>query len=149
GNQGALHTATVVALATRVEMGETEVLTRDIDVLERGIAAGGNLLLNIGVITDTFMALGDLERAERLARLAQERAAGRFRQTLSRGALGDVLLRLGPSRWDEAQRCYDHAIDLAETLGSRSTCAAVHLGIAELAARRGDHSTCARELRHA
>jgi len=144
GNMGSLRTATVVALATRVELGETMVVPGEADLIEQGLTAGGNLLLNIGIITDTFLALGDLDRAERLARLAQERAAGRLRQLLSAIAMGDVMVRR--RRWDEGQRLYDQAGALAETLGARSALAAARLGTAELAAARGDHATCVAAL---
>ena len=143
GNMGSLRTATVVALATRVALGDLTIAPAEVDLIEQGLKAGGNLLLNIGMITDAFLALDDLEHAERFARLAQERAAGRLRQLLSAIAMGDVLARRGSARWDEAHRWYDEATQLAETLAAQSALAAARLGSAELAAARGDHDTSA------
>lgn len=149
GNVGALRTATVLLLTTRVERGESATVARDAEIIEEGLSFGGNLLLYVGLITETFLALGDLERAERFARLAHARAAGRLREMLTAVALGDVMLRLGPSRWEEAQHWYEKGIDLAEVLGVRAALAQALLGAGELAAARGDRDTGVRHLQHA
>lgn len=147
GNQ--VRTSSVIALATRVELGEPVDAAKHVDSIEQALAGGGNFLLSIGLITDTFLRLGDLARAERFARLAHERAAGRLREMLCTVALGDVVQRSGPERWAEAQRCYDQAIGLAGTLGARSILARALVGAAEIATARGDHATSAAQLRQA
>ncbi len=149
GNIGTLRSATLLAFATRVELGEPVGATNDIELIEHGLTTGGNMLLYIGLIVETFLALGELKQAEQFARLAHEHAAGRLRELLSAAALGNVMLRLGPSRWTEAQQWFEQAISLAETLGARSTLAIARLGAGELAAERGNREAATRQLRQA
>jgi hypothetical protein len=59
------------------------------------------------------------------------------------------MLRLGPGHWAEAERHYQEAFALAQTLGSRSTVATALLGLGELAARRGEAETATRHLERA
>jgi hypothetical protein len=56
------------------------------------------------------------------------------------------MLRLGAAQWSEAERHYTEALGLAEALGARSTVAASLIGLGELALRRGDPDTAARQL---
>lgn len=149
GSVGALRTASALALAARVDLGEPVNFARYAAAIEQGIAAGGTLLFNIRVITQSLLTLGDLARAEDLARLAYQRAAGRLREMLSMSALGDVMLRRGSSSWDEAEQWYQRAGALAETLKLRSTLAAVALGLGELLALRGDRAGGTARIRQA
>jgi hypothetical protein len=98
---------------------------------------------------DVFLSVGDLLRADRHAGDLRRRASGRLREALAELALGDVCLRQGPARFDEAARAIAQAIGLAEAMGARSVLGAAALSAAELAAARDDRTTSVRRLERA
>jgi class 3 adenylate cyclase/tetratricopeptide (TPR) repeat protein len=136
GNVAALQRARGLLLAARVALGETLSIGALGDVLEQGIERGGTAILSVQPVVDACIALGDLRRAERIARLAFDRAAGRYREVMAAAALGEVLVRLGPSSWAEADRTIDRALAIAEAIGARSLQAQLLVSSARLALER-------------
>ncbi|MFN8640563.1 MAG: adenylate/guanylate cyclase domain-containing protein [Candidatus Binatia bacterium] len=136
GNVAGLQRARALLLAARVGLGEPVTLGTLGDALEDGIRRGGNAIVSVQPIVDACLALGELGRAERVARLALERAAGRYRQLLASAALADVLVRLGPSAWAEAERGIDRALGVAEAIHARSSQAQLLVAAARLALDR-------------
>lgn len=133
GNVAGLQRARALLLAAKVALGEAVTVGSVGDLLEEGIQRGGNAIVSIQPIVDAFLALGELGRAERVARLAHERAAGRYRQLLAGAALADVLVRLGPASWVEAERLIDRTTGLAEAVGARAIQAQLAIASARLA----------------
>ncbi|MGH7786141.1 MAG: ATP-binding protein, partial [Candidatus Binatia bacterium] len=119
GNIGALHRARAQTLAARTALGEAPSSGRLADAIEEGVGQGGNILLSIYHIVETFLALGDVRRAERVARLAVDQAAGRLREMLAAIALGEATTRLGPAHWGEAERAFERGLGLAAALNAR------------------------------
>ncbi len=70
-----------------------------------------------------------------------------MRQAWCATALGDVMLRLGPRHWKEAERWYQEALALAEAIGARSALAAAATGAGQLALAQRELET-ARRLFH-
>ncbi len=140
GNLAAVRTGAIATLAARIELGESVTVSRYLDQIEQRFTALGDLALKIHVAVDAYLAVGEVKRARRLAEQAFAHAGGRLREAISATALGDVMRRLGPEHWDEAQQWYDRALTTARAIGSRSTRALATLGAAELAAARGDHA---------
>lgn len=136
GNLAAIQRARALLLAARVALGETLSIGVQGDVLEQGIERGGTAILSVQPVIDACIALGDLRRAERIARLAAERSAGRYRDLLAAAALGDVLVRLGPPAWAEAERGIDRALAVAEAIGARGLQAQLLVAAARLALDR-------------
>ncbi len=136
GNFAALQRARAILLASRVALGEPVTLGTLGDLLEEGIARGGNAIVSVQPIIDSFLGLGELSRAERVARIAGERAAGRYRQLLAGAALADVLVRQGASDWAEAERCIDRMLGMAEAIGARAIQAQLLVAAARLALDR-------------
>ena len=133
GNVAAIQRARALLLAARVALGEAVSIGVQGDVLEQGIERGGTAILSIQPVIDACIAVGDLRRAERVARLAMERSAGRYRELMAAAALSDVLVRLGPQAWAEAERTIDHALGIAEAIGARSLQAQLLVASARLA----------------
>ena len=75
-------------------------------------------------------------RAERVARVASERAAGRYRQLMAGAALADVLVRLGAGAWAEVERLIDRMLGIAEAIGARAVQAQLLVSAARLALDR-------------
>ncbi|HSP97702.1 MAG TPA: AAA family ATPase [Candidatus Dormibacteraeota bacterium] len=136
GNFSGLQRARALLLAARVSLGEAVTIGTLGDLLEEGIQRGGNAIVSIQPIVDAFLALGELGRAERVARVAHERAAGRYRQLLAGAALSDVLVRLGASAWAEAERHIDRTMGIAEAVGARAIQAQLSVATARLALDR-------------
>lgn len=136
GNVAGLQRARALLLAAKVALGEAVSVGSVGDLLEEGIQRGGNAIVSIQPIVDAFLALGELGRAERVARVAHERAAGRYRQLLAGAALADVLIRLGPSSWVEADRLIDRTMGVAEAVGARAIQAQLAIARARLALDR-------------
>jgi class 3 adenylate cyclase len=136
GNVAGIQRARALLLAARVALGEAVAIGAVGDLLEEGIQRGGNAIVSIQPTVDAFLALGELGRAERVARIAHERAAGRYRQILAGAALADVLVRLGPSAWPEAERLVDRTMGIAEAVGARSAQAQLSVAAARLALDR-------------
>ena len=146
GSALALHRAVAVGLAARAELGETLPPPRHVEQIEEAAPKGGAMLLNILPMVESFLLLGDVKRAEHLARTAHERAAGRLPALLSMIALGTVALRLGRGHWTDAGRWYERALSMAETLGARSSLAVAAIGLGNLALARGERDTATSHL---
>jgi hypothetical protein len=136
GNFAALQRARAILLASRVALGETVALGTLGDLLEEGIARGGNAIVSVQPIIDAFIGLGELGRVERVARVASERAAGRYRQLMAGAALADVLVRLGAGAWAEVERLIDRMLGMAEAVGARTVQAQLLVSAARLALDR-------------
>ena len=65
--------------------------------------------LNCQVIVEALLAIDEVKRAEQCAERSYKNAGGRLRELGCVLALGDVLTRLGPARWAEAERWLDRA----------------------------------------
>jgi len=138
GSFAGVQRATAQATAARVALGEPVNVARAVETIEEGVTLGGNALLSIHVIVEALLILGEVGRAEKLARLAESRAAGRLRALFATLALSEALVHRGPSQWAEAERCYARAFALAEAIGTRSARALVLLGRGELALTHND-----------
>src|SRR5262249_6870632 len=148
GNTGMCRTIAAVGVLVHVELGEPPPPAYA-ELIGGEPTGGSEVSMSSHVIVDALLALGDVDTAERYARYATAHAAGRLREMLSALALGNVLLRLGPQQWSEAERAFSSATALAEALGSRAVQAAARLGAGELAALRGERLVSARHLQHA
>jgi class 3 adenylate cyclase len=149
-NVSACRIAAAIALLARAELAEPGPAPQDLETWVRAVTSDdGDVAIGSHVVVDALLALGDLEGAERFARVAHERGSGRLREMLSAAALGEVLLRLGPDCWGEAERCYNQAAALAEALGAPATLATARLGIGEVTAARGDHGASRHQLQQA
>jgi class 3 adenylate cyclase len=146
-NAAAILTAGAVTLIVRIELGETP--GRYVALTEHALATGNHMLVNARLVVEALLAADEVQRAERVAELAYRRAGGRLREMLSASALADVMLRRGPTHWDIAAQWYGRAVALAEPLGARSALAVAMLGLADLAAVRGDQRSSADKLEQA
>jgi len=152
GNVTTIRTAASVALAARRELGETFAVERYLEPLEDGFSMASNLSMNVRLIVDVLLGIGEIALAERAARLAYERAGGRLRDMLARQALGDVLSYLGAEHHTEAASAFTEVASVARELGLRSMVAHAELGLGRLAGLGGDraardcHLTEAREV---
>jgi class 3 adenylate cyclase len=145
-NVSTLRTAAAVALGSRRELGETFSPERYLRSVEDGLAAAGNLSLNVGLIVDVLLSVGEVSLAERAARLAYDRAGGRLRDMLAKRALGDVLSHLGVEHHVEALRCLEEVASHAHQLGLRGMLAHAELGLGRLAALAGNRAERDRRL---
>ncbi len=149
GNLASTRTCAAVALAARVELGEVATAPRYIELIEQGYQAHSDMAAKSLLAVEAFLGIGDVDRARRFAEVAYAHAGGALREALCAVALGRASLASGPSYWDEARQLFEHAIGLAERIGSRSTLAAARIGAAEHAALRGERAVSARLLRQA
>jgi class 3 adenylate cyclase/tetratricopeptide (TPR) repeat protein len=146
GNVAGIRTAAAIALAARLELGESTNVATYVDAIEEGLAHGGNLPLNSRLVIEALLSVGETTRARRLAEIANSRGGGRLREVIVTVALGDVMLRLGAAHWVEAERWYAQALAVAQAIGARSSEVAALLGLAELAIARGDRASARRQL---
>ncbi len=149
GSSAGVQRGQVLLLAARVGLGESVSIGDLADSLEEGVALGGNMMMVVQPLIDAYLGLGELKRAERVARLALDRAAGRQREAVAAAALADVLVRLGPATWAEAERTVDRAAALAEAINSRSVQAQALVARARLALDRDDVAVARRALERA
>jgi class 3 adenylate cyclase/tetratricopeptide (TPR) repeat protein len=143
-NVPAILTAGAVMLSARSALGEPA--SRYIGLVDHAVGAGNHLLLNARVVVDGFLAVGELNRAQKAAELAQSRAGGRLREALTASALGDVLRARGPADFEAAETTYRRAVDVAEAIGARSVAIAARLGLAALELARGTPGAAAARL---
>jgi class 3 adenylate cyclase len=136
GNAAGVHRGMVLWLAARVALGEPVNFARYAETIAQGISQGGNTLLTIHLLVETLLALGDLGWAEKLARIAEERAAGRLRVLFAALALGAAATRRGASQWSEAERSFCRALSIADAIGARSARALALIGRGRLAYAR-------------
>jgi class 3 adenylate cyclase/tetratricopeptide (TPR) repeat protein len=149
GNVAGIRTAAMLALTARVELAETIDAESYVELIEQGFAARSDMAMKCHMVADTLLAVGEIGRAQRFAEIAYAHAGGRLREAYAATALGQVMLRIGPSRWPEAQRWLEQAIGIAQLVGARSVLAQALIGAGELHAARGDGRTGARQLRQA
>ena len=145
-NVSGLRLGSAIGLLARLDLGESVAFGRYVDTLDSTLSTGGNMALGIRVVVEAYLAAGENKRAERAARFAYLKAGGRLREMLCSVAMGDVMLAGGAERWDDAERWYERARGLAGEIGHRSTAAIASLGLAEIAASRGDRETALRLL---
>jgi len=152
GSHAGIHRGAALALAARVALREPADVAREVQTIEQGVTQGGIALLSIHIVVETLLAVGDVGRAEKLARTAFDNAAGRLRRLFAALALGEAATRRGPSQWAEAERSFAQALTLADALGMRSARAMALIGRGRLALDRaqGDQARsdwrAAREL---
>jgi hypothetical protein len=128
--------AGAVGLIARVELGERIDPTHHVDCIEKGLAAAGFMQLNVRFVTEAFMAIDDLARAELHAEALDAVVGGRLRQALVGVAVGDVMQRRG--RLDRAHEAYAAARASALEIGARSALVGAIIGLGEVAVLRGD-----------
>lgn len=138
GSTAGVHRGLAFTLAARAARGDAASIGRHAETIERGIEQGGNALLTVHVIVETLLALGDVARAERLARIAEERAAGRVRALYAALSVGDAAIRRGPAQWAEAERSLGRALALSDAIGLRSARALALIARGRLASARGN-----------
>ena len=143
-NVPAILTAGAVMLSARSALGEPA--SRYVGLVDHAVGAGNHLLLNARVVVDGFLAVGELNRAQRAAELAQSRAGGRLREALTASALGDVLRARGPADFEAAETSYGRGVEIAEAIGARSVVVAARLGLAALEITRGTPGVAAARL---
>ncbi|HXZ84831.1 MAG TPA: hypothetical protein VEI82_05020, partial [Myxococcota bacterium] len=136
-------------LLARADRGERSATQVELDRLEKGLFASGDLGINSETIVEALLEVGELRRARRIAEGRVERSGGRLRQ--ARGALmtGMVELAAGPEAYAEAERAFADALARAVGIRSRSVEGRAHLGLAELAHQRGDVAAMERHARQA
>jgi len=122
----------------RADRGERNATQAELERVERGLFAAGDLGINSETIVEALLAVGELRRARRIAEARVERSGGRLRE--ARGALmtGMVALAAGPEEHPDAERAFGDALARALEIGARSLEGRAHLGLAELAHERGD-----------
>lgn len=134
-NVNAYATSASLAMLTRTRLGEPFDPAPYVDRIEKGLAAAGTMQLNTRFVGEALLAIGDVDRADRITAGLVGRLGGRLRQLLVLLARGDVLVRRG--RLGEAAGCFAEARNLAEQIGSRSGLVGALLGCAEVALARG------------
>jgi hypothetical protein len=149
GSYAGVHRGVALAFAARVALREPVDITRDVETIEQGISQGGIALLSIHVVVEALLTLGDVNRAEKLARIAVANAAGRLRVLFAAVALGEVATRRGPSQWGEAERNFTHGLGLAELLGMGSARALGLIGRGRLAFARAQTDAASADWRTA
>jgi len=149
GNVTTMRTAASIALGARTSLGESFDPARYLKDIEDGLSMASNLSLYVRVVVDVLLSCGEVQLAERAARLAYDRAGGRLRHAFASIALGDVLSHLGEETHAEAVACYESAVALANEVGVRSTLAHARFGLGRLAATNGDAGARDRNLAEA
>jgi class 3 adenylate cyclase/tetratricopeptide (TPR) repeat protein len=136
GNMNVFPAAASVAMLARVELGEAVDPTHYVDRIEQGLAAAGFMQLNVRFVTQALLAIGDVDRAEVVTGALHAVVGGRFRQAMVGVSMGDVMARRG---WFErARESYRRALAVADEIGARSPAVGAIVGLAEVAAGRGE-----------
>jgi tetratricopeptide (TPR) repeat protein len=149
GNTAIASTTAALALAASVELGESPLVGRYLELIDQGLTSGTDLTVNVHVVAHTLLIAGELRRAERTAELAHARAGGRLREMHSALAMADVRAELGTGQWADAERWYAQAIELAEALNVKSVLAMARTGAGTLALARGATAAGQRHLQQA
>jgi class 3 adenylate cyclase/tetratricopeptide (TPR) repeat protein len=136
GNLNVFPAAASVAMIARVELGERFDPAHYVDCIEKGLAASGFMQLNLRFVTEALLGIDEVIRAEAHAEVLHGVIGGRLRQALVGVAIGDVMQRAG--RLDRAREAYLAADAVAVEIGARSTLVGARLGLAEVAAARGE-----------
>jgi hypothetical protein len=143
GSVSHLRSASALSILAHHELGESPSADRHLELLENPPLTGIETL-NCQVICEALLAIDESKRAEQCAERSYRNAGGRLRELGCALALADVLIRLGPARWAEAERWLERAQVLAQAVGSRSGLANVALTRAELARAADDRTTASR-----
>jgi len=118
GNLNALPSAAAIAIVSGTALGRLQDPERHLELLERGLTAGGLVQMNFRFVADAYVALGEaaagLARADAAARVG----GGRLRRTLIAISRGELLHALGRS--PEATGAYDEAVALADATDAKS-----------------------------
>jgi len=149
GNVTTNRMAAIMALGARLALGESVTKSRYLKPVESSLSMAGNQSLYVLVLVDVLLDAGEVELAERAARIAIDHAGGRLRHMLASLALGNVLLELGADHWDAAGECFELAARLAGEIGVRAYGGHALLGLGRLAAARNDRAYADRCLREA
>ena len=122
---------------------------QNLELIDQGLVSGHTVQSSFRFVAEAFLAVHDVERAERFAEglRAHPNATGRLREAYLEVSVGEVMLGLG--RPEQGERPFARAITLAEAVGARSTLAVAALGAAQVAAARGDARTSTRQLERA
>jgi class 3 adenylate cyclase len=138
-----------VLLLARADLGDRSATQVELDRVERGLFASGDLGINSETIVESLLEVGELRRARRIAEARVERSGGRLRA--ARGSLmtGLVALATGPDEFAQAERSFAEALERAQEVGARSLVGRAHLGLAELAHARADAVSMERHARQA
>ncbi len=143
GSVSHLRSASALSILARHELEEPASSERHLELLENPPLTGIETL-NCQTICEALLAIGELKRAEQCAERSYQTAGGRLRELGCAIALADVLTRIGPARWAEAERWLDRAQTLAHAIPSSSGLAATSLARAELAQSAGDAEAATR-----
>jgi tetratricopeptide (TPR) repeat protein len=125
-----------VTLVCRAALGEPLTAGRYVELIEQSLPEGTAPGMNVRFLAEALLLAGERERAERHATALYRRAGGRLRQAFLALMCGDVAAHGG--RAEDAERSFREALGLADMVGSRSVAAAAELGLARVAALRGD-----------
>jgi tetratricopeptide (TPR) repeat protein len=136
GSVSGIYRGLTLMLAARGALGESVNYARHRDMIESGIAQGGNFLTAVHILVETLVSLDDAAWAEKLARTASERAAGRLRKLFSSLALGAATTQRGPAQWGDAERSLTGAMLIADAIGMRSCRAMALIDVGRLAMNR-------------
>ena len=137
GSVSQVRSASALSILAHLELGEAPNLDRHVELLDDPPLTGIETM-NAHVIVEALLAVDEVKRAEQCAERSHKNAGGRLREFNCGLALAEVLTRLGPGRWSEAERWLARAAALAEAMASRSGLAAVGLARADLALAVGD-----------
>ena len=138
-NLAAARGSGAALLLARADLGDRSAEPAELDRLERGLFAAGDLGINSDTIVEALLEVGELRRARRVADARVERSGGRLREV--RGALmtGFVALAHGPAEYAAAPSARSARRSPARIdVGARSLEGRAHLGLAELAHARGE-----------
>jgi len=137
-NLAAVRGCAASLLLARADRGDHNATQLELDRLERGLFAAGDLGINSDSIVEALLEMGELRRARRITETRVERSGGRLRE--ARGALmtGMVALAGGPEEHPVAERAFGEALSRGIEIGARSVEGRARLGLAELAHERGD-----------
>ncbi|HTO69505.1 MAG TPA: adenylate/guanylate cyclase domain-containing protein [Myxococcota bacterium] len=148
-NLAAVRGATAALMLARADRGERNATQADLDRLEKGLFASGDLGVNSDSIVEALLEVGELRRARRIAEGRVERSGGRLRQARGAVMTGMVALASGPEFRAEAERAFSDALARGAEIGCHSAEGRAHLGLAELAHERGDAAAMESHARQA
>jgi tetratricopeptide (TPR) repeat protein len=152
GNLATVRNCTVILCAVACERGDRSVSAAELERLERGLLKPGNFSINLESIVAVLIELGKLESPHRIAEKAVARSGALLLRATNLLAFGSVCARLGASQWGAAGRALGEGLTLARRLHLRVPEARALLGLAELAAARGEpelargHASAALEI---
>ena len=137
-NLAAVRGAAAALLLARADRGDHNATQAELDRLERGLFAAGDLGINSENIVEALVELGELRRARRIAETRVELSGGRLREARATLMTGLVALAGGPDEHADAERAFTDALARGIEIGARSIEGRAQLGLAELAHERGD-----------